>query len=196
MYAARGAEGVSWYEPSAEVSLELVEELGVDAAEPVVDVGGGASTFAVELAGRGFRDVTVLDLSEEALTAARRRASGAAIEWLHADVLTWRPERPFGLWHDRALFHFLVDPHDRAAYVERLHAALRPGGAVVVATFAPEAPDRCSGLPVVRYSAPELAAALGPGLELQAVRREEHRTPGGAVQPFTWVAGRLAQRGQ
>jgi trans-aconitate methyltransferase len=190
-YAARGAEGVSWYQAEAASSLELLDALGVRPDAAVIDIGGGASPFAARLVDRGFRDVSVLDISAEALAEARRRAGeGSPIRWLHEDLLAWRPECRYDLWHDRALLHFLVAPADRDRYLETLVAALRPHGSVIVGTFAPDAPDRCSGLPVTRYSAPELAALLGADFNVVATRREEHLTPAGKVQPFTWIASR------
>jgi trans-aconitate methyltransferase len=172
------------------MSLELIERLDVGRSEPVVDVGGGTSALAGRLLGRGFSDVTVLDLSASALTSARTSLGALAdrVAWLEQDVLDWSPPRRYGLWHDRAVFHFLLDPSDRRQYVARLREALLPHGALVIGTFAPDGPDRCSGLPVARYSASELIAALGEGFTLVAARREEHRTPRGTIQPFTWVA--------
>lgn len=193
VYASRGPEGVSWYQPIPSVSLELVEALGVEPASPVIDVGGGASTLADLLLERGFRDVTVLDLSSVALDEVRRRLAGRAVELVCADVLDWTPSRTYGLWHDRAVLHFLVDDGDRRRYLDRLREALRPDGFVIVGAFAPDAPPTCSGLPVVRFSPTELANLLGARFEPLETRREEHRTPRGAVQPFTWVAGRLVR---
>lgn len=156
--------------------------------EAVVDVGGGASPLGARLVERGFTDVTVLDLSEPALAAASRPAAATAVTWLVEDVRSWQPHRRYGLWHDRAAFHFLVEPADRSRYLDVLDGALEPNGAVVIATFASDSPEQCSGLPVVRYDVAGLVAALGPRFELVEERREEHRTPRGAVQPFTWVA--------
>jgi SAM-dependent methyltransferase len=190
-YAAHGDEGVSWYQGDAAVSLELIELLGIDRQRAVLDVGGGASRFAEQLVARGFGDLTVLDVSAEALAIAQRRAGeGLPITWLNEDLLTWQPVRRYDVWHDRAVLHFLVEAADRDSYVETLRSALTPGGAVVIGTFAPDGPDRCSGLPVVRYSADDLATLLGPAFELAAVRPELHATPGGVAQPFTWIAAR------
>lgn len=192
-YATRGASGVSWYQPSPDVSLELIDALALPHDAAVLDVGGGASTLVDRLVERGWADVTVLDISAAALHEARRRLAGAAgVEWLHRDVLQWRPERRYGLWHDRAVFHFLVERAERDRYVETLGLALAPGGAVVVGAFAPDAPERCSGLPVRRYSPDELVSALGGRLDVVERRREVHTTPTGAGQPFTWIAARLA----
>lgn len=190
-YTRRGAAGVSWYQAEASISLDLIDALGVRRDAAVVDVGGGASVFAERLVARGFSDVSVLDLSSEALAEGRRHAGeGAPIHWLVEDVLVWRPERRFDVWHDRAVFHFLVDPADRETYLETLRFALQADGVVVLGTFAEDGPERCSGLPVARYSVAELAELLGAEFELVATRREEHVTPGGVTQAFAWVAGR------
>lgn len=194
-YGSAGPSEVSWYQPRPSVSLELVGALGVAPEAPVIDVGGGTSTLADELLGRDFSDVTVLDVSRVALDAVRRRLAGLPVELVHADVLRWRPRRSYGLWHDRAVLHFLVAHADRRRYLDRLQEAVRPEGFVIVGTFAPDAPPRCSGLPVARYAPDELASLLGERFELLEVRREEHVTPRGTVQPFTWVAGRLSGAG-
>lgn len=179
---------LSWHQREPAVSLELIDALGMGPGTAVVDVGGGASPLAGRLLERGFADVTVLDVAEPALEAARRRlgARASEISWIEADVRTWRPRRRFDLWHDRALFHFFVDAADRERYRETLRAALAPGGAVVLAAFAPDGPETCSGLPVARHDAAGLAAELG--FRLVEQRREEHVTPGGRIQPFTWAA--------
>lgn len=190
-YAARGAHGVSWYQQVPTVSLELIETLGVGPSTPVLDVGGGASTLADALVGLGYHDVTVLDTSSIALQEVGARLVGGAVTLVQGDVLAWRPERRYGLWHDRATFHFLVEPADRERYLACLRTAIGPGDAIVMGTFARDAPPSCSGLPVVRYEVDELAALLGSAFELVEARREEHRTPRGVLQPFTWVAGRL-----
>jgi trans-aconitate methyltransferase len=192
VYDTKAPTEVSWYEPTPRVSMQLISKLGVDTEAPVIDVGGGQSHLVDHLLARAFKDLTVLDVSEVALVAGRRRLRGALVEWLNADVLNWRPERTYGLWHDRAVFHFLTDADDRAAYMRTMRAATAPGSAVVIATFAPEGPDSCSGLPVARYSATELAAELGEGFRAVSTLQEQHVTPTMAVQPFTWIAGRLS----
>ena len=188
---------VSWYQPSAAVSLALLDALGVRPDTSVVDVGGGASPLVDELLGRGFRDLSVLDVSATALDTARRRLGPAAaqVHWLHEDLRRWSPARRYGLWHDRATFHFLVEPVDRDRYRRLLASALLPGGAAIIATFSPSGPPRCSGLPVVHYGPEELVAAAGAQFELVATRHEEHTTPAGAVQSFVWVALRDARGG-
>jgi trans-aconitate methyltransferase len=135
--------------------------------------------------------VTVLDISAQALAAARRQDPTGTVAFLRADVLTWQPPRRWQVWHDRAVFHFLTSPADRARYLATLRQGLRPGGGVVLATFAPDGPTHCSGLPVARYSARDLAAELGGGFTVTASRAEQHLTPAGAVQPFTWVSAQM-----
>lgn len=192
VYEQRGVDGVSWYQPVATTSLELIDALDVPRDAAVIDVGGGASPLAAGLVERGFTNVSVVDISKAALDTARERlGSEAPVTWLHDDVLAWQPDRRFDLWHDRAVFHFLTGADDRARYLAVLGSAIRPGGAVVLATFAPEGPEYCSGLPVVRYSARQLADVLGEEFRAVHVRREEHTTPAGAVQVFTWMAGRI-----
>lgn len=188
----KGSQGVSWYQPVRKMSLGLIRQMEVVVDAPVIDVGGSESFLVDNLLTRGFSDLTVLDLSQVALHEARRRVGITVVRWVQADVVTWKPDRTYGLSHDRAVFHFLVDPDARAAYVRTLMAATAPGSAVILATFAPTGPETCSGLPVARYSSPALAEALGPRFQLLATEEEEHSTPSGGIQPFTWVAGRLS----
>lgn len=195
-YRDRGATGVSWYQSDPAVSLELIAALGLERDAPIVDVGGGASVLTDRLLASGFSDLTVLDVSQVALDNSRGRLPAEApVERLCQDVLGWNPSRRFGLWHDRAVFHFLTDDDDRDRYRVVLREALLPGGAVIIATFAPDGPTHCSGLPVCRYGPADLAAVLGDGFEVEATLREEHTTPTGAVQPFTWLAARARRPG-
>ncbi len=190
-YAGVGPTGVSWYQEHAAESVELMDLLGRSAGTTVLDVGGGASTFVDDLLRRGQRDVTVLDVSAVALDAARARLGDPPeVTWITHDLLTWSPRRRWDLWHDRAVLHFLADDRDRATYVALLRRALQPGGGFVIGTFAPDGPTHCSGLPVRRYAVADLVALLGD-VEVVEHRRTVHHTPGGAGQPFTWVAGRL-----
>lgn len=190
IYRDRGSTGVSWFQPEPRMSLELVDTLPLDPARPAVDIGGGASRLARRLLDRGWRDVTVLDVSATALEAARAQNpdAEARITWLERDVLTWTPDRTYGLWHDRAVFHFLVDDAGRATYLRLLRAALEPGGGLVLATFAEDGPEHCSGLPVRGHTAHDLAAFLGDEFAVRETRREEHHTPSRTLQPFTWIA--------
>jgi SAM-dependent methyltransferase len=190
-YAAGGGS-VSWYQNVPHVSVGLIESLGVPHDAPVLDVGGGASTLADQLVARGFADVSVLDVSAAALDEGRRRLGEAApVHWLHEDILVWEPERRYGLWHDRALLHFLVDSDDRAQYMKTLRSALRDEGFVLLSTFATDGPEVCSGLPVIRYSVRDLEQMLGLGFRVIETRREEHVTPRGVTQPFVWVAAQI-----
>lgn len=192
VYGRLGPEGVSWYQSVPATSLELVADLGIPPETAVVDVGGGASRLAGSLLGRGFSDVSVLDVSCAALDVARRRIGPhPGVHWIEHDLLTWVPPRRYGLWHDRAAFHFLVDPGERDRYLRVFSAAVAPGGHVILATFAADGPAQCSGLPAARYDPDALAEVLGGVAEVVATRREEHVTPGGRIQPFTWVAGRV-----
>ena len=193
VYASRSPDELSWHQDDPRVSQELLRVLRVDSEAAVIDVGGGASLFAAQLVASGFKDITVLDVSAAALAEARRRVdANTPILWLHQELLAWSPERRYDLWHDRAVLHFLIDDDDQQRYVQTLKAALAPGGSAVIGVFAEEGPDRCSGLPVVRYSARELATLLGRDFDVVATRREEHVTPGGVVQPFSWIAARRA----
>jgi hypothetical protein len=186
VYRTRAVDEVSWYQAVPTVSLELIAEAGVTDESAIIDIGGGASTLAGNLHGRGYRDLTVLDVSGAALAAARDHLGDRAgeVRWIEADLLQWRPDRVYALWHDRAVFHFLTGPAERERYRATLRAALAL--TVVVGTFAADGPDRCSGLPTSRYDADQLAAEF-PGYALLTSRREEHHTPGGVLQPFTWA---------
>ena len=185
-YATRGEMGVSWFEERPALSLELIRRTGATRQSSLIDVGGGASRLADSLLGEGWRDLTVLDISAKAVETAKARLGKAAgnVEWIVADVTGWTPARTYDLWHDRAGFHFLTGAGDRAAYVERLHAALKPEGHAIIATFAPDGPERCSGLPVMRYDAAMLAGVVGPSFQLIDQRRHEHITPWGSTQVF------------
>ena len=167
-----------------------MDALAVPHDAAVIDVGGGASFLAESLLQRGFSDVSVLDVSERALRHLTDR-HGSADRRLHVirhDLLSWTPQRRYDLWHDRAVLHFFQDPVERSRYVEVLEAALAPSAAAIIGVFALDGPHQCSGLPVMRYGARQLAELLGDGFRLVDERREEHRTPGGAAQPFTWAA--------
>ena len=191
VYERQGISGVSWYQPEPAVSLALIDALGIPPSESMVDVGGGGSVLVDRLLEKGWRDLTVLDVSTTALGAARARLpSDAPVTWLHQDLLSWSPSRQYGLWHDRAVLHFLVGEEDRKTYHDVLLDALRPGGSVIVATFAPDGPEFCSGLPVMRYAASELESFLGDEFEMGPSRREKHTTPTGMVQRFAWIAAR------
>lgn len=195
VYATRPAEAVSWYQPHAERSLQLIHATGLGRQASIIDVGGGASTLADDLLGEGYTALTVLDLSAAALAAAQARLGPRASEvrWIEADIVTATlPLHAYDLWHDRAVFHFLTEERERKAYVAAVLRAVKPGGHVIVATFAPDGPLQCSGLPVMRYSADALHAEFGSAFELLAHQREEHRTPLGSVQRFVYCYCRRA----
>ena len=186
VYASKNESEVSWFQEWPTSSIELIALAGAGLNSAVIDIGGGASRLVDALVKLDMRDVTVLDLSEAALGAAKRRLGHRAdqVEWIIADVTTWGPRRAYDIWHDRAAFHFLNDEGDRAAYIARLTTAVKPGGHAIVATFAPDGPERCSGLPVVRYDAEILGRVLGSAFTLVESRRHHHATPGGSEQRF------------
>lgn len=196
VYRRHGLSDVSWFQATPQTSLELIRSLGIARDTPVVDAGAGGSSLSGHLAAAGFTDLTAVDISATALQAARRTLAGqtaaTGIRWIRADLLTWRPARSYGLWHDRAVFHFLTEPADRAAYLATVRAALQPGGTIILATFGPGGPTHCSGLPVARYSPSDLTRSLGAGFTLTAARLDHHTTPAGASQAFTWIAATLA----
>ena len=194
VYAEKDEDDLSWTQRTPVSSTPMIHRCGLSAADPIVDVGGGTSRLSNELRGLGYRDITVLDISEQALARTRERLGDRAneIEWIARDVTAWQPTRTYKLWHDRAVFHFLTDAEHRQSYLDALHAGVAADGFFIVATFAPDGPERCSGLPVQRYGAEDFAALLGENWVLEEAEREEHVTPGGRVQPFTWCRFRRA----
>ena len=192
VYTTRGENEVSWFQEDPALSLELIDLARPTPDSAIIDIGGGASRLVDSLIARGFRQVTVLDISQAALEAARTRLGECPshVEWVVADVTKWSPVQSFDIWHDRAAFHFLIDPADRLAYVARLHQAVRPGGHVIIGTFAIDGPEKCSGLPVCRYDAASLARELGEGFELMDSRRQDHSTPWNSTQRFQFCSFR------
>jgi ubiquinone/menaquinone biosynthesis C-methylase UbiE len=189
VYAQRKPDAVSWYQPHATLSLDLIRRIGAGPATRVIDVGGGASTLVDDLLAAGVGDVTVLDISAAALRLAQARLGDRAsrVHWIHGDITRVELEpAAYDIWHDRAVFHFLANPADRAAYVAQVRRAVRPGGHVIVAAFGPEGPEQCSGLPVVRYEPGRLHAQFGGRFELLEHLTEAHRTPSGSVQQFVY----------
>jgi trans-aconitate methyltransferase len=189
---ARGETTRSWYQAHADHSLALLERCGVTPDDSLIDVGGGASTLVDDLLDRGYRDLTVLDISTTGVQAARQRLGRAAqrVHWMVADLLSWQPQRTYRVWHDRAVLHFLTKDQARQQYLAALNAATTTGAVAVIATFAPDGPEQCSGLPVTRYGPDDLAELLDPGWSPIADDRVEHTTPAGAIQPFSWAAFR------
>jgi SAM-dependent methyltransferase len=187
VYASKRSTEVGWFEATPTVSLALVTANATPSSS-VLDVGAGASSLVDELVRAGFADLTVLDVSPTALEEVRARLGNAAhnVCFVTEDVLTWNPSRTFDVWHDRAVFHFLTDQEERQQYVNTVLGTLSEKGALVIATFAEDGPETCSGLPVTRSSPAALAEAF-PALRLTHSERVEHRTPSGAVQPFTYA---------
>lgn len=189
IYSTRQPDAVSWYQQRPRLSLEFIERTGIGKEATIIDVGGGASTLVDHLVAGGYRHVTVLDISAAALAAARARLGedSGGVTWLEADVTrTDLPEHAYDLWHDRAVFHFLIDRADRDRYVEAVKRAVKPGGHVVVATFALDGPTHCSGLEIARYDAHSLHDAFGEEFRLVDSEREEHHTPAGSTQKFVY----------
>ncbi|HUI15107.1 MAG TPA: class I SAM-dependent methyltransferase [Xanthobacteraceae bacterium] len=185
VYRTKSERDVSWFEEMPAISLDLIHATGVTSGASVVDIGAGASRLVDSLLDEGFA-VTVLDISEKALATSRDRLGPrcARASWIAADVTAWRADRAYDVWHDRAAFHFLTEPDVRAAYAASVQRAVRSGGHVIIGTFAPDGPERCSGLPVVRHDAASLGAVLGPSFRLIESRRHDHRTPAGTIQRF------------
>lgn len=186
VYTTKTEGEVSWFQKKPTNSLEFIHASGVGKNAAIIDVGGGEARLVDVLLDEGYTDIAILDLSEKALavTKARLGHSAAQVRWIVADVTSWEPERTYDLWHDRAAFHFLTEPADRDAYVARLLKALRPGGHLIIGTFALDGPQRCSGLPVVRYNAMSLGQTLGPSFELVETQNHEHHTPMDRIQRF------------
>jgi 2-polyprenyl-3-methyl-5-hydroxy-6-metoxy-1,4-benzoquinol methylase len=189
VYRTKRPTEVSWYAAHLKQSLQLIRDASPDQAAKIIDVGGGESTLPDDLLALGYRNVTVLDLSATAIEVAKARLGRDAerITWLQGDVTSYPfPADEYDVWHDRAVFHFLTEPGDRAAYVRQVRHSVKVGGYVIVATFAEDGPTICSGLPVVRYAAKELHAQFGATFELQRHMKELHSTPAGKVQSFVY----------
>lgn len=194
VYAARPTDRLGWYRPHLQTSTAWIGDLGLVPDAPIIDVGGGASTLVDDLLDAGYRNITVLDISEQALAATRARLGDRSklVRWLNGDVTEIAlPRSGFELWHDRAAFHFLTEPEDRERYRHQLLTALRPNGHLIIGTFAPEAPSTCSGLPVQRYDTRQLVDEIGPAFELVDHHNELHVTPGGAEQRYLFCLFRV-----
>lgn len=195
VYATRPADAVSWHQTVPQLSLDLIGRAAMAPDAAIIDIGGGASMLAGHLLRAARRDVTVLDIAATALGVARARLGedAARIHWIVDDITAWRPQRRYDLWHDRAVFHFLTAEADRNAYLAALRAGTKAGSQIIIATFAPDGPERCSGLPVQRYAPQDLAKVLGDDFVLAESIREDHRTPGGSTQHFQF--SRFSRRG-
>jgi 2-polyprenyl-3-methyl-5-hydroxy-6-metoxy-1,4-benzoquinol methylase len=189
VYATRGVDEVSWFQRDPAMSLRLVRTAVPERSGAIVDVGAGASLLVDHLLDDGYRDVTLVDVSEQALATVRTRLGDRAgsVDFVCTDVTAWTPPREYDVWHDRAVFHFLTDEDARSAYVSRAATAVRRQGALIIATFAADGPTHCSGLPVRRHSADDLRHEFDGAFVLEDTCREEHVTPAGVVQPFTWA---------
>ena len=189
IYSNKTPGEVSWYRAHLEKSLEFIRSCHLDLDARIVDVGGGASTLVDDLLADGYRNLAVIDLAESALGATQKRLGerAASVDWIVGDVRTeLLPEQSVEFWHDRAVFHFLSEADDRAAYVTQVTRAVKPGGYVLVATFGLDGPERCSGLPVVRYNAEGIHAVFGDLFEKTAQASELHQTPWGSTQSFVY----------
>jgi hypothetical protein len=188
VYTAKGENDVSWFETRPSESIRMIEAAGLTSQSCVIDVGGGDSRLVDELAARGLTCLAVLDVSDAALERARTRLGkiAAAFTWIASDITGDWTTRPMDIWHDRAVFHFLVDPHDRAAYRQHLRQTVKINGTAVIATFALDGPTSCSGLPVSRYSPATLAAEIGDAFALVESREHLHHTPWGSTQSFQY----------
>ena len=197
VYETKKPTEVSWYQPAARVSSSLIRRVAPDRSAAIIDVGGGASTLVDGLLAAGYSSVSVLDISSAALAEASERLGGdaARVTWLEANVLDAAlPASAYDVWHDRAVFHFLTEAVDRGRYVKQVRRSVRPGGYVMVATFASDGPTKCSGLEVARYAPEELHGEFGSDFQLVDSAREEHHTPTGAVQPFIYCLCRVGRR--
>lgn len=188
VHDSKEMDGVSWWQSVPDLSLGLVDSAGIDRSEPIIDVGAGWSTLTDHLLERGYQDLTAIDLSATALQTIRDRLgpAGDKVVLDVADVLDLHRDKRYALWHDRAVFHFLTEPDERDDYRSSLERCLQPSGWAVVATFGPDGPTTCSGLPIVRYTHEELAAEF-PGFDLVSTSGEEHVTPWGSTQQFTAI---------
>lgn len=189
VYSTKSTEKLGWYEPHLQTSLSWIRGLDLAVDAPIIDVGGGASTLVDDLLDAGHQSITVLDLSEKALATVKTRLGKKAetVIWMAGDITTMDlPKRYYELWHDRAVFHFLTELDQQMKYRKNLLQALKPGGHLILGTFAPEAPPKCSGLPVQRYSLDQLKDILGGEFELVRHRKELHITPGGVEQMYLY----------
>jgi ubiquinone/menaquinone biosynthesis C-methylase UbiE len=188
VYQEKSPLDVSWYQKEPKLSLELIHRTGVSDDEPIIDVGGGASVLVDFLCKDGFTNLSVLDISGNALADARQRLGGSAknIKWIESDIIEFNSSHKFTLWHDRAVFHFLTEESDRRKYVSTLTQALKVGGHLIIAAFAIGGPNKCSGLEIVQYDASKLKAELGEEFELLEERNEIHITPANKEQMFMY----------
>jgi len=197
VYGSTAPDALSWYRAHLERSLHLIEQSCPDKSVSIIDVGGGESTLVDDLLDRGYRTLTVLDISEKALKVAQQRLGPRSkhVAWIAADITTANlPAQTYDMWHDRAVFHFLTDARDRAAYVRLVTTSVKIRGHVIVATFGPEGPTKCSGLDVVRYDAESLHGEFGTAFKLERSATEIHQTPFGTTQQFIYCLCRVERQ--
>ena len=188
VYADKTADRVTWYQAKPQQSLDMIAATGVPVDGPIIDVGGGASLLVDRLCEQGYTDISILDVSASAIAHVRDRLADRAgdVRMYEADVTAFEPQRRFVLWHDRAVFHFLTSEKDRDRYVRVLERALRPGGHLIIMTFAVDGPQKCSGLDIVQYDAEKIKSVLGTSFDLAQTGHETHITPAGNQQKFAW----------
>jgi 2-polyprenyl-3-methyl-5-hydroxy-6-metoxy-1,4-benzoquinol methylase len=194
IYTTKAPDQVSWYRPHLETSIDLIERSISDRSAPIIDIGGGESTLVDDLLARGFQNVTVLDVSQVAIDATKQRLGQIAgrVQWVTADITQVQLHAAgYDVWHDRAVFHFLTAPEQRAAYVRQVAHSVKTGGHVIVSTFGPEGPTKCSGLDVVRYDAESLHEEFGTSFRLVESSKELHETPFGTTQQFLYCYCRV-----
>ena len=194
IYETKAPTQVSWYQEHARFSLECIRKTGIQKTDAIIDVGGGSSTLVDDLVAEGYQHISILDVSAAALQLARQRLGTHAVDvnWIEADITQADlPEQAYDLWHDRAVFHFLTQATDRQRYIDTVRHAVRVGGHIILATFAPDGPERCSGLDVVRYSPESLHKEFGGNFELVDSTRETHHTPFGTEQKFIYCYCRM-----
>jgi SAM-dependent methyltransferase len=189
VYSSKASQELGWYAPRLQTSLAWITDLGLSPDAQIIDAGGGASTLVDDLLEAGYRMITVVDISEQSLSSAKARLGSKAeqVKWLIGDITSINlPGHQYDLWHDRASFHFLTELHQQRKYRDKILQALKPGGHLIIGTFAPEAPPKCSGLPVQRYTQDQLGNTLGEEFELLRHKKEQHFTPGGLKQTYLY----------
>lgn len=199
VYSQKADTDLSWYQPEATLSCSIIQQLGLQKDAAIIDIGGGGpSAFPVELTQLGYTHLTVLDISAEGLQRCRQRLGNQAdaVTWVEADITRFAPTEPYDVWHDRAVFHFLTEARDQLAYRTALYQGVKAGGYAMIAAFAPDGPASCSGLNVMRWEPQALAELLGDEFVLTALSRENHQTPWGKPQAFTYCLFRRIKHSQ
>ena len=188
-YSSKGVKDRSWSESSDSDALGELESANLSVEDGIIDVGGGASSFVKSLVNSGYVNVTVLDISQTAIAEVQSMLGDAqeVVKWVVADIVQWDPSTTYSYWNDRAVFHFLVNEEDQKAYVDNVLRATRSGSHIVIATFSPDGPESCSGLPVKRWSQEDLANLFADSCKVVRSGERNHVTPWGSTQSFTWV---------